>query len=146
MTDLPMQKLLFLHLILGISFTYKLQVWVVHAKLHCWLQLLTLNYLPQLLGSFMQSPLPASPQDVKWERWGVTQWGREGRGCSESALLQPSAGTQLCKCRTSWALPACLPCTAGNRISLHGKIISGWSSRLSMGHQKVGFQHKMGFI
>lgn len=52
------------------------------------------------MASFMQSPLPASPQDVKWERWSVTQWGREGKGCSEIALLQPSAGTQLCKCRT----------------------------------------------
>lgn len=100
-------------------------------------------------GLLMQRPAllarlyPASPWDVKWERWSVTLWGWGGRECSGAALLQPSAGTQLCKCRTRQLCSSNLPSL---HCSFHTKSISGWSSSLSMGHQKVGFEHEMGFI
>lgn len=105
-------------------------------------------------GLLTQSPRPPCPSLACFplgcemgKRWSVTLWGQRGRDavglpCSSLQLVHGcvSVGPDSC------ALPACLPCTAGNRISPRGKSILGRLSNFSVRHQKVGFEHKMGFI
>lgn len=106
-------------------------------------------------GLLMQSPHPACPSLACFPsgcEMGKMECqspcgGEEG----ESAVGLPCSSLQLVHSYLSvrpdsCALPTCLPCTAGNIISFLGKSIPGWPSSLSMGHQKVGFEHKMDFI
>lgn len=170
MTNPPVLKLLFLHVILGVSFTDIIKLH--NAECGWYIQSLVLHYSckltrrhSQLLSTAVDVSLKPRPSCSSpffsllsfrtWyqERWRVTLAGdRERKQWDSAPLFQLPAGAELRMCMSrgaegseSCALPACLSRAAENRSSPHGKNILGWSTIFSIGDQNVGLNKKMGF-